>query len=236
MEPILHFQDVALDYRVRTGLFRSVTVNALRDVTLNVCRGESLGVIGRNGAGKSTLLKLMAGIIRPDRGTVDRGRSRVAMLSLKVGFVRHLTGRENVVLSGLLLGLSKKEIDRKFDAIVEFAELEDAIHLPVYTYSAGMKARLGFAVAFQLDPDVLLIDEVVAVGDGPFRIKSQRHMHERIQSDRTIVLVSHNLPTVHELCDRVVWVEDGTIRREGAPELVIPEYLAFCEERAAGLE
>jgi lipopolysaccharide transport system ATP-binding protein len=199
---------------------------ALQDVSFELYRGETLGIVGRNGAGKSTLLRVLAGIITPERGKVVGNGYQASLLSLQVGFVPHLTGRENAILSGLLLGLHRREVEAAINEIIEFAELAEFIDEPVRTYSAGMKARLGFAVAFQANPDVLLIDEVLAVGDAEFRKKSAAAMRERIQSDKTVVLVSHNAPTLRELCDRAVWIENGVSRAEGSTEVVLRQYQA----------
>lgn len=197
---------------------------ALRDVTLDLFRGETLGVVGRNGAGKTTLLKILAGILKPDVGSYVNNGYQASLLSLQVGFVGYLSGRENAILSGLLLGMDRREIEHKMEAIVSFAELHDFIDEPIQTYSSGMRARLGFSTAFQVDPDVLLIDEVLGVGDAEFTEKSKAVMREKIQSDKTVVLVSHNAPMVRSLADRVVWIERGCTVAEGAPEEVLEAY------------
>ena len=196
----------------------------LQDISFDLYPGETLGVIGRNAAGKSTLLRLVAGIIRQDRGTfVNRGQN-TALLSLQAGFVPYLSGRENAILSGLLLGLRRAEVEDKMQAIIDFSELGDFIDLPLSSYSSGMRARLGFAVAYQVDPDILLIDETLGVGDEAFQAKSSRAMHERIRSDRTIVLVSHAPGTIQGLCDRAVWIEEGVTRAAGDVAEVLQAY------------
>jgi lipopolysaccharide transport system ATP-binding protein len=197
---------------------------ALRDVTFSVMAGETVGVIGRNGAGKSTLLKILAGIIAPDRGMVRRAPLRASLLSLQVGFLAHLTGRENAILSGLLLGQSKTEVLANLDSIFSFAELLDVGDEPLGTYSSGMRARLGFSVAYHAAPEILLIDEVLGVGDEGFRTKSSNAIRELIRSNRTVVLVSHSGDTIKRLCDRVVWIEHGTTHALGTPAEVLPRY------------
>ncbi|MEM7480886.1 MAG: ABC transporter ATP-binding protein [Acidobacteriota bacterium] len=197
---------------------------ALKNISLDVSSGETLGVIGRNGAGKSTLLRLLAGIIRPDRGRYANYGCRATLLSLKVGFVPYLTGRENAILSGMLLGMERKELLRKLPAIIEFAELEEFIDEPVQTYSSGMQARLGFSTAFHVDPDVLLVDEVLGVGDAEFVAKSTAMMRQKILSDHTVVLVSHSAETIRTLCDRVVWIEGGCTQASGQVEAVLDAY------------
>ena len=197
---------------------------ALRDVSFDVYRGETVGVIGRNAAGKTTLLKVLAGIIKPDRGTITRSDINVSLLSLQVGFIPHLSGRENAILSGILLGLTKREAMARLPDILEFSELDDFIDEPISIYSAGMRARLGFSVAYFATPEVLLIDESLAVGDKDFRVKSAAAIREIITSNRTVVLVSHDLNTIRQLCDRVIWIEQGETIGVDIPEKVIPDY------------
>ena len=197
---------------------------ALKDINFELYHGETLGVVGRNGVGKSTLLRVMAGIIAPDRGEVVNRAGRASLLSLQVGLVPHLTGRENALLSAILQGMSRRAARAKLDEIIAFSGLGDFIDEPVGTYSSGMRARLGFAVSFHADPDILLIDEVLGVGDADFKKKSTAAMKERIRSDRTVVLVSHNLLTIRELCDRVVWIEGGKTVAEGRAEDMVNLY------------
>jgi lipopolysaccharide transport system ATP-binding protein len=213
------------------GLRRRRRFWVLQDISFDLYPGETLGIIGRNAAGKSTLLRLLAGIIRQDRGAfVNRGLS-TALLSLQAGFVPYLSGRENAILSGLLLGLRRAEVENKMQAIIDFSELGDFIDLPLSSYSSGMRARLGFAVAYQVDPDILLIDETLGVGDEAFQAKSSRAMHERIRSDRTIVLVSHAPGTVQALCDRAVWIEEGITRAVGDVSEVLRAYHEWLARR-----
>lgn len=200
---------------------------ALRDVSFDVHRHETLGIIGRNGAGKSTMLKLMAGIIDPDHGTIQRNSSRTTLLSLGAGFSPLLSGEQNVFLNGLLLGMTKREVAAKYQQIVELAELGDFIHEPVETYSTGMRARLGFAIAYYADSDVILIDETLGVGDERFRRKSERLIREKISGDHTVVIVSHAIQMLQDLCDRVIWIEDGISRPEMSVERTMSEYVKY---------
>jgi len=224
-EPIMALHKVGVAYRKRHGLIKHRRVWALKEVTFDLFQGESLGIIGRNGVGKSTLLRLLAGIIAPDRGRIIAPGVRAALLSLSTGFDQRLTGRENAMLSGLLLGLSRETVRSNMNSIIEFAGLEDEADEPVGTYSSGMKARLGFSVAIMADPDVLLVDEVLGVGDIEFREKSAHIIRERINSDRTVVLVSHNTKVIEQNCDRAVWIEKGVVMEEGVTTAVLNRYL-----------
>lgn len=226
-EPVLELRNVGVAYRRGRGVFGHDHYWALEDVSLSLQHGETLGVIGRNGVGKTTLLRVIAGIIEPDRGAIHNASVRASLLSLQVGFVPQLTGRENAVLSGMLLGAPRRQIERAMDEIIAFAELETFIDEPVHAYSSGMKARLGFSVALQADPDVLLIDEVLGVGDAAFRKKSADEIRRRIRSDLTVILVSHNLQMMRNLCDRVVWIEQGRSRMQGAALEVLDAYDDF---------
>ena len=170
---------------------------------------------------------MLAGILRPDRGELINHGVQAALLSLQIGFVPYLTGRQNALLSGMLIGLHRKEVIEKMADIQAFSELGEFFDQPISTYSSGMKARLGFSVAFQLDPDVLLIDEVLGVGDSDFRRKSSAVMHDKIRSDKTIVLVSHSAETIRQLCDRAVWIEAGVTRAYGDT----PDVLSCYEEQ-----
>lgn len=223
-EVVISLRNVGVSYPVRSGLFKWSKYTPLRDISFDLHRGETLGIIGRNGAGKSTLLRMIAGIVEPDEGVIVNHGARVSLLSLGIGFVPHLTGRENAMLSGMLMGLPKKEIARRMEAIIEFTGLHDFIDRPLKTYSSGMRSRLGFSVAVQADPDVLLIDEMLGVGDQDFRKKSTAEMKRLIKSDKTIVLVSHSMPTVRELCDRLVWIEDGVTKSIGETGEVLRLY------------
>ena len=225
--PLLSLASAGVCYRRRRTLRSAGALHwALSDVSFEVMSGETVGILGRNGSGKTTLLKVLAGIIEPDRGKIERNHSSISMLSLQVGFLPQLSGRENALLSSVLLGEDRMAAKRNLEAIVRFAGLEDCIDDPLATYSSGMRARLGFSVAYHTTPELLLIDEVLGVGDQEFRQKSTAAIKELIKSDRTVVLVSHNLPTIRELCDRVVWIENGESRMVGPTEEVIEAYLS----------
>jgi len=196
----------------------------LDDISFDLLKGETLGVIGRNGAGKSTLLRLLAGIIQPNSGNVVNHDQRSMLLALNIGLNVYLTGRENAIISGMILGISRQKMLDKMDSIVSFAELESVIDDPVYTYSSGMRARLGFSVAFHADTDVILIDEVMGVGDAAFRKKSKQAMNEKIGSGGTFVIVSHQAPYVREMCDRAVWIEKGKLKMVGGAADLIEAY------------
>ncbi|MFZ0014176.1 MAG: ABC transporter ATP-binding protein [Acidimicrobiia bacterium] len=199
-------------------------VVALDHVSLTVSPGEAFGIIGRNGAGKSTLLKCIAGTLRPNSGKVVVNGKTSTLLQLGVGFIPELTGRRNVYLGGLAAGMRKAEIDERFDEIVAYAELGTAIDRPVKTYSSGMFSRLAFSVSMHLDPDVLLLDEVLAVGDEGFQKKSLSSMKELLDRSGTIVFVSHSMVSVAEFCDRVVWLDNGKIAMEGDAAEVVAAY------------
>jgi lipopolysaccharide transport system ATP-binding protein len=225
--PVITLHQAGVCYRLKRKIAGSNRYWALNDVTLEVRRGETLGILGSNGAGKSTLMKLMAGIVAPDRGTAWRDpNEKITLLSLGVGFESNLTGRENAILSALLLGLHRQTIDKRLDKIREFSELGEFFEQPVYTYSSGMMARLGFSVAMEVQPDVLLLDEVLSVGDHAFHEKSAQAIRGLMESERTVVLISHDMQTIRELCDRAVWVERGVTKATGTVDEVAALYLA----------
>ena len=198
---------------------------ALHGVDFDVRRGEILGVIGENGSGKSTLLRALAGIFSPDEGYVDTHGANVSLLAIGVGFQKELTGRENIMLSGLLLGFNKKTIREKTDEIIEFSSLQRVIDSPVSTYSSGMYSKLTFSISSILDTSIILIDEVLSVGDEKFRKKSYKKLRELIEDNsHTVIFVSHSLDKVKLLCDRVIWMDEGKIRRSGNPKAVVAEY------------
>jgi ABC-type polysaccharide/polyol phosphate transport system ATPase subunit len=198
---------------------------AVNDVSFTVNRGETFGIIGENGSGKSTLLKCMARILRPDKGSVAIAGKLSALLELGAGFHQELSGRDNVYLNGSILGLSNKEIDARFDDIVEFAGLERFIDTPVKNYSSGMYVRLGFSVAINVDPDVLLVDEVLAVGDETFQRRCREKFTEMQREGKTIVVVSHGLGQLRAMCDRLAWMQSGQLAGIGPTKDVIDEYL-----------
>lgn len=222
-QPILSLRNVGIYYKRKRGIFGE-PFWAIKDVSFDLYHGETLGIIGRNGVGKSTLLRMMAGIIKPNTGTFINNGYRASLLSLQLGFIPHLSGRENAILSGMLMGLRKKEIKAKIDAILEFSDLGEFFEQPIATYSSGMKARLGFSVAFQVDPDILLLDEILGVGDEEFRKKSTKVMREKIRSNKTIVFVSHQAGMIKQLCNRAVWIEKGISKAEGTPSDVLAQY------------
>jgi ABC-2 type transport system ATP-binding protein/lipopolysaccharide transport system ATP-binding protein len=214
---------------VRGDLFRTLKadelVTAVDKISLQVEKGMTFGVIGENGSGKSTLLKLVAGIAKPTSGRLKVEGKISALIELGAGFHPEISGRENVFINGIMLGLSKKEISRKFDEIVRFAELEDFIDAPVKTYSSGMYMRLGFSVAINVNPDVLLIDEVLAVGDAAFVPKCLDRIDDFRRRKKTILFVSHDLATVEKICDKVAWMKSGKIQMLGEPKRVVDAYL-----------
>jgi ABC-type polysaccharide/polyol phosphate transport system ATPase subunit len=205
------------------------TFAALKGVTFQVPAGCTYGIVGRNGSGKSTLLKCVAGITRPSAGSITVKGRVSALIELGAGFHPEISGRENVFINGIMLGLSKKEIGRRFDEIVEFAELEDFIDAPVKTYSSGMYMRLGFAVAIHVDPDVLLVDEVLAVGDEGFTHKCLDKFGEFRKRGRTILLVTHSLALVERFCDEALWIDAGVSRAAGDPRSVVGAYITDVE-------
>ncbi len=206
------------------------TFMALKDVSFSVPKGSTLGVIGRNGSGKSTALKLVAGITKPSAGTVKVAGRVSALIELGAGFHPEISGRENVFINGIMLGLSKREVAERFDDIVDFAELREFIEAPVKTYSSGMYMRLGFAVAIHVDPDVLLVDEVLAVGDESFTHKCLDKFGDLRRRGKTILIVTHSLGLVERLCDNAVWLDGGEKQTEGDPKRVVGAYLAAVEE------
>ena len=202
-------------------------IHAVRGVSFDVAHGQVLGIIGANGAGKSTMMRAMAGILPPSEGeVVVNGRISV-LLALGVGFNGQLSGRDNVVLGSMAAGLTRKQVYERFDQIVEWAELEDVIDLPMKAYSSGMYGRLAFAVSTHLDPDVLLVDEALSTGDAHFRRKSYDKMQELVSQARTIVIVSHGIAAIKEMCDDCIWMDKGKIVRRGKPDEVADEYLEF---------
>jgi lipopolysaccharide transport system ATP-binding protein len=224
---LIELSQVGIFYSQKGGFLKNRKFWALKNLSLEIYRGETIGIIGHNGAGKSTLLKVLAGMISPSIGRYHNPGYSVAMLSLSVGFAAHLTGKENAILSGMLLGISKKEIIGKLKTIEKFSELGDFFNQPVKTYSTGMRTRLGFSVAIQVDPDILLIDEVLGVGDELFRKKSSSALRNRIKSNKTVVIVSHNINTIRRLCDRVILMHKGEIVSAGQPSKVINYYRKF---------
>jgi len=200
---------------------------ALQDVSFTVKKGEVLGIIGMNGAGKSTLLKIIAGVLKPSSGTVVRNGTIAPLLELGAGFNGELSGIENIFINGLLLGFSKKFIKEKLEEIIAFSELEKFIHTPLKNYSSGMKARLGFSIATVVKPDILIVDEVLSVGDAKFKEKSERKIRSMIKEGTSVLFVSHSLSQILDLCDRVLWLEQGKIKEIGEPQEVVNNFKKF---------
>ncbi len=208
-------------------------LHALKGITLSVDAGETVAIVGRNGSGKSTLLGILGRVYRPTSGTVEVNGRVSALLDLGAGFHPDLTGVENIFLNGAILGLRRKEIEKRFNEIVAFAELSEFIDAPLRTYSNGMVMRLGFSIAIQVDPDILLVDEVLAVGDEKFQHKCYEKVREFQQSGKTIIFVSHDLDAVRDVASRVVWMDSGVIRGDGDVESVLNAYLEHSAKEEA---
>lgn len=201
---------------------------AVKGVSFEVPKGQILGICGKNGSGKSTLLRAISGIFSADKGSINLHGNSISLLSIGVGFQKQLTGYENIFLSGMLLGYSKEQIEDKIDDIIEFSELGDFIYKPVRSYSSGMHSKLAFSITAILETDIMLIDEVLSVGDIHFKEKSYNKMKELISNDdRTVVIVSHNSNTIKELCNKVIWLHEGVIKDEGDPKEIMDKYEAF---------
>jgi teichoic acid transport system ATP-binding protein len=237
-------EDVSVTYRTsleRRPTFKSTVsrlgrrerivheVEALKHVSFEVPHGEVLGVVGANGAGKSTLMRTVAGILPPTSGRVEINGRVSTLLALGVGFNKKLSGRENVILGGLAAGLSREQIEAKYDEIADWAELDDFMDMPMRTYSSGMFGRLAFSVAVNMEPDILIIDEALSVGDARFRRKSARKMEELCRQDRTVLLVSHALGTIKDLCDQAIWLDHGHLRMVDDADSVVDAYTEFLE-------
>lgn len=240
----IHFTDVSKQYvkqRLRYGMLSETigqlfstkcqppvvnrdVIRALDHVNLEIRKGEVLGIIGPNGAGKSTILKLISKVTVPDSGIVKTSGTIGALIELGAGLHPELTGKENIFLYGAILGMKKREVENKFDEIVDFSEIRDFLDMPIKRYSSGMYARLGFAVAVNMNPDILLIDEVLAVGDESFQKKCFAKIKQIKNQGTTIVFVSHNTEWVSALCNRAIWLEHGTVQKDGRPKQVISAY------------
>lgn len=201
---------------------------AVKGVSFKVPQGEIMGIVGKNGSGKSTMLRAIAGIFSPDEGRIDLHGKSISLLSIGVGFQKKLSGRENIYLSGMLLGFTEEEINKKIDEIIEFSELKKFIDKPVKTYSSGMYSKLAFSITAVLETEIMLIDEVLSVGDAKFKKKSYEKMKELIShKDRTVIIVSHNSDTIKNLCTSVLWLHDGNMKMLGTPDEVMPKYEEF---------
>lgn len=222
-------------YSIKKSLLRLKKVHvdefqAVRGISFEVKKGEILGIIGKNGSGKSTTLRALAGIFSADEGSIDLKGHSVSLLSIGVGFQKEITGRENILLSGMLLGFSEEEIREKMDEIIDFAEIGRFIDMPVKTYSSGMYSKLAFSITAVLETEIMLIDEVLSVGDEHFKKKSYGKMKQLISNkDRTVIIVSHNINTLKTLCDRVMWMHEGLIKKIGDTEEVLEEYQEFMK-------
>lgn len=225
MDPIISLQNVAVRYKRRGNLFRKKSYyEALKSITLDIYPGETLGILGRNGSGKSTLLRLISGLIRPNQGKIINNGVSVSLLALQAGFDPNLTGKDNAILSAMLQGHSRKKIQEQLNEIQEYSELGDFFFEPVRSYSTGMTARLGFSISTIISPDVLLIDEALSVGDQHFRQKAERTMIAKLQSQQTVVLVSHSHSQISRLCDRAVLIDEGNTVSQGDPNEVLHLY------------
>ncbi|HEY9625002.1 MAG TPA: ABC transporter ATP-binding protein [Crinalium sp.] len=244
-EPVVSFDSVSKSYPlyrhmrgIKNFLFnfpeslislQTEQFESLRDISFDVYRGENFGIIGHNGAGKSTTLGLIAGVLRPNKGRI-KIRGRISpLLALGAGFHPDLNGRENILLNGVVMGLTKREVLKKMDEIIEFAELGEFIDRSIRVYSSGMLARLGFAVVAHLEPEILLIDEVLGVGDIRFQKKCVKKMMEFKESDVTMIIVSHSIASVATICDRIMWIDDHTVKAIGDPIKIAEQYCAASD-------
>ena len=201
----------------------------LKNINLDIKKGETVALIGTNGSGKSTLLKLITKILYPNKGTLETHGKLTSLLELGAGFHPDFTGRENIYFNAAIFGLTRQEIDKRINEIIEFSELGDFIDNPVRTYSSGMYMRLAFSIAINVDAEILLIDEILAVGDQHFQDKCFATLKEMKESEKTIVIVTHSLGQVRELCNRAIWIYNGEVRMDGTPNEVVDEYLKVCQ-------
>lgn len=228
------YKDKGFTLKERILFFKSrnayVKNNILKGISFDIEKGDILGIIGKNGSGKSTLLKLITKIIYPDSGSIKINGKVSSLIELGAGFHPDMTGRENIYINASIYGLTKKEIDAKLDTIIKFSELEEFIDSPIRTYSSGMYMRLAFSVAINVEAEILLIDEILSVGDANFQAKCFKKMQELKDSGITIVIVSHDLHTMEKLCNKVIWIESGKIKRSGIPNEVLKEYIEHTTE------
>jgi len=231
MKPIISLNEVGVSYKRSGNIFRRKSYyDALTSVTFDIFPGETLGVLGKNGAGKSTLLRVISGIIKPDKGTIVNHNASVSLLALQAGFDANLSGRDNAILSGMLQGFSRRKVEGKLDEIHEYSELGDFFYEPIRTYSTGMRARLGFSITTIISPDVLLVDEVLGVGDQHFKTKAELTMISKTQSNQTVVLVTHSHEQIARLCDRAVLIDNGISYASGDPRKVLSIYEEKLEQ------
>lgn len=234
----LEVSHVSIDYRnlmhmsmhqslLQKGIKRTDIIRAVDDISFSVQKGKILGIVGRNGSGKTTLLRSIAGIFRPDEGYIDTKGNRVSLMAIGIGFNPNNTGRENILKSGMLLGCDLEYVKERMDEIIEFSELGDFIERPVRTYSSGMYSKLSFAVTAILDTDIMLVDEVLSVGDEHFRKKSYKKMEELMMSNRTVLIVSHATDTLKKFCDEILWINDGKYMKLGPTDEVLEKYDEF---------
>lgn len=245
MEKIIEVNHVSMRFRMandRIGSIKEFLVQmlkrklkyrkfeALNDISFDVKRGEIVGLIGHNGAGKSTMLKIISGILKPTEGSVTVRGNIVPMLELGSGFDFDMTGRENIFLNGAILGYSEEFLNAHYDSIVAFSELEEFIDVPIRNYSSGMVARLAFSIASEVNPEILIVDEILGVGDADFQKKSNARMMEMMGGGTTVLMVSHSIETIQEMCDRVIWIEHGNMQKIGAAKAICEEYLQAAKE------
>ena len=239
-EVVISVKDVKIRYRFlkKISLLKSMFslkkfakteyFEAVKGITFDVKKGQILGIVGKNGSGKSTLLRAIAGIFSPDEGSIDLHGHSISLMSIGVGFNGALTGRENIYLSGTLLGFSREQINEKIDDIIEFSELGKFVDRPVKTYSSGMHSKLAFSITAILETEIMLVDEVLSVGDAKFKKKSYDKMKSLIEdSNRTVIIVSHSTDALQKLCDSILWIHDGEFKMMGKTEEVLPEYIKF---------
>ncbi|MGN0514513.1 MAG: ABC transporter ATP-binding protein [Lachnospiraceae bacterium] len=239
-EIALDVNHVSIDYKnlmhmslhqslLKKEVKKAELIRAVNDVSFQVEKGKILGIVGRNGSGKTTLLRSIAGIFRPDEGTIDTKGNRVSLMAIGIGFNPNNTGRENILKSGMLLGCDLDYVKERMDEIIEFSELGEFIERPVRTYSSGMYSKLSFSVTAILDTDIMLVDEVLSVGDEHFRKKSYKKMEELMMSNRTVLIVSHATDTLKKFCDEVLWINDGNFMQLGPTEQVLNDYDKFMQ-------
>lgn len=231
---VVKYRDIK-KFSIRKSLFqakKSSLFTALNDISFEIPKGQIVGICGKNGSGKSTLLRAIAGIFSADKGKIDLHNNSISLLSIGVGFQRKLSGYDNIFLSGMLLGFSEEEIKNKLEEIINFSELGDFIYKPVASYSSGMYSKLAFSITAILETDIMLIDEVLSVGDIHFREKSYNKMKELINDEtRTVVIVSHSSKTLKDLCDRVIWIHEGNLKMDGSPDEVVDAYEEFMQNQ-----